>query len=78
MQGNDGLLALFAGEEGHVCLVILEEVLGEDGCALGADEDVESRLLVWVAVCGVLAEGLLVAAIQAFLFTLLHLGGVAC
>ena len=76
MQPHDALQTLGTDQVGHVGLVVLEEVFGEGGWAFRVDQDVESGLLVGVAVQVVCAEGSLLVVVEALPLVLLKLASV--
>ena len=55
MHIDDGISPFRAGKYGEILMVVVVEILGEDGRAACGFEDVEAALQVWVAVGVVLA-----------------------
>ena len=58
VEGDDGFLAFYGFQEGKVVGIVVEEILGEDGCCIGIPEEVELRFKVGVAVGVVGADAL--------------------
>lgn len=50
MELGDRLFALIRKEESNISLVILEKRFCEHGWALGLNQNVETRLIVWIAI----------------------------